>query len=92
MPGGHWTHGAKIANAAAAVTPSDTLDNSTQLPASSMAIYVGTTGNVKVTLYGGTVVTFTSVPAGFYLQGNFKWVWSTGTTASNMVVLYTVGN
>lgn len=61
-------------------------------------LYVGTTGNVRVTMYGGIdkngdavtgqTVTFNSVPAGAILPLRVVRVWSTGTTASNIVALY----
>ena len=71
---------------AAAVTPSDTRD----LPEISI-IYVGTygtTGAVKVTTAPGTDVTFTGVPPGFVIPVQVRRVWSTGTTASNIVRIF----
>lgn len=71
---------------AAAVTPSDTRD----LPEISI-IYVGTygtTGAVKVTTAQGTDVTFTGVPPGFVIPVQVRRVWSTGTTASDIVRIF----
>lgn len=51
-------------------------------------LYVGGTGNVKVTTVDGDVVTFNSVPAGTKLPVWVKRVWSTGTTATNMVAVW----
>ncbi len=51
------------------------------------ALYVGTTGDVKVTTADDTDVTFTAVPVGI-LPVQAKRVFSTGTTASNIVALY----
>jgi hypothetical protein len=51
-------------------------------------IYVGGTGNVKVTTAQGTDVTFPAVPAGFVLPVQVIKVWSTGTTATSMVRIY----
>ena len=71
---------------AAAVTPNDSVD----LPEISI-IYVGTygsTGAVKVTTAQGTDVTFTGVPPGFVIPGQVRRVWSTGTTASNIVRIF----
>lgn len=71
---------------AAAVTPSDVRD----LPEISV-IYVGgfgTTGAVKVTTAQGTDVTFTGVPAGFVIPVQVRRVWSTGTTATNIVRIF----
>lgn len=52
------------------------------------AIYVGTTGDVKVTDANGNTPTFKSVPAGMILVGAFKRLWTTGTTASNFCVAW----
>lgn len=68
---------------AAAVTPSDTVD----LPTPSV-IYTGTTGAVKVTTAQGTDVTFTGIPAGFVIPVQVRRVWSTGTTATNLVRIF----
>lgn len=48
-------------------------------------LYVGTTGNLKVTTIAGTDITFTSVPAGMIIPLGISRVWSTGTTASNII-------
>jgi hypothetical protein len=71
---------------AAAVTPSDASD----LPTPSV-IYVGnygTTGAVKVTTAQGTDVTFLGVPAGFVIPVQVRRVWSTGTTATNLIRIF----
>lgn len=70
-------------NWAAAVTPSD----STELY--FRAFYVGTAGNVAVTLAGGTAVTFVGCLAGviYPVGGRASQIMSTNTTASNIVVL-----
>lgn len=51
------------------------------------ALYVGTTGDVKVTAAGGGAVTFVGVPAGVILPVMISRVWSTGTTAGSFVGL-----
>lgn len=68
---------------AAAVTPSDSAD----LPQFSV-IYVGVTGTVKVTTAQGTDVTFKGVAAGTVIPVRARRVWSTGTTATDMVAIY----
>lgn len=71
----------------AAVTPADGSD----LPKSGL-LYVGGTGAVKVDTIGGDTLTFSGVPAGQYLGApcpiRVKKVYATGTTATNMVAVY----
>lgn len=69
---------------ASAVTPNDstTFDNEGML-------YVGTGGDVTVDLIGsGTNLTFSNVPDGVFLPITVSRVYSTGTTASDIVLLY----
>lgn len=71
---------------AAAVTPNDSVDL-----AEPSVIYVGgfgTTGAVKVTTAQGTDVTFLGVPAGFVIPVQVRRVWSTGTTATNLIRIF----
>lgn len=65
---------------ASAVTLSDTVD----LPLPSRGLWIGVTGDVKVSLVGSGVVTFKSVPVG-WLFVEAKRVWATGTTATDLV-------
>jgi hypothetical protein len=51
------------------------------------SLYVGVTGDIKVTMANGDVVTFTNVGVGL-LAVSCKQVWSTGTTATGLVALY----
>ncbi len=69
---------------AVVVTPSD----STDLTNVSRALYVGTTGNLKVTLQDSGTVLFTAVPAGVVLPIRVTRVWSTTTTASTIIALW----
>lgn len=71
------------ATKAAAVTPSDSVD----LTTTAKSLYIGTTGDVKVTLAGGSTVTFSAHPVG-YLLAEVARVWSAGTTASNILALF----
>lgn len=68
----------------AACTPSDSTDLT-----GSLGLYVGGTGNVAVrTLNGaGTTVTFTAIPAGSFIPGNFTRVMA-ATTATSILVAY----
>ena len=68
---------------AASVTPND----STDLTASSRALYIGTSGDVKVTTVGGETVTFASVPVGV-LPVRVQRVWATGTDASDIIAIW----
>ena len=68
---------------AVAVTPSDTV----MFPSPSV-IYVGTAGNVRVTTAQGDDVVFSNVPAGGIIPVQVDQVWSTNTTAVNIVRVY----
>jgi len=68
---------------AASVTPSDSVDLSNV----SRWVIIGTAGALKVTTKGGDTVTMGNVPAGF-LPIQVTRIWSTGTTASNLTVLW----
>lgn len=62
-----------------AVTLSDTAANN------CMGLYVGTGGDLKITTGRGTAVTLSNVPSGAFLPIETSLVWSTGTTASNVL-------
>ena len=64
-----------------------TLHNSNEIAYVTKGLFVGTGGNLKVTMYDGTAVTFSNVPSGTILPIMVKIVWSTGSTASNVVGL-----
>ena len=70
------------ADNAAAVTP-----GSSALSHATRALYVGTTGDVIVTMVGGGDVTFASVPAGAILPIRVTHVLGT-STASDIVALW----
>lgn len=67
-----------------AVVPSDAND----LPTWTRGLYVGSAGHVKVTLTGGSTVTFQNLVAGIIHPIMAKRVYSTGTTATNIVGVY----
>ena len=72
-----------------AITPSDSVD--LMDGGSSViirAIYVGVSGNIKLTLLRGSVVTYTAVPQGVRLSGFITRVWATGTTATSLIGEY----
>lgn len=51
-------------------------------------VYVGVTGNVKVTTANGDIVTFTAVLAGTVIPVQVLRVWQNGTTATSLVGIY----
>jgi hypothetical protein len=67
---------------AASVTTSDTTVFSPSI------VYVGVTGNVRVTTAQGTDVTFNALPAGAVLPVQVIKVWATNTTASSIVRIF----
>lgn len=69
---------------AAAVTPNDSAD----LAYIARGLYVGGAGTLKVTLEDGTNLTFGAVTAGSLLPIRVSRVWSTGTSATNIVALF----
>ncbi len=66
-----------------AVTP----NNSTDLTNKGI-LYVGTGGNISVITAGEQTVTFSNVPDGAFIPVSIARVNATGTTASNILVLY----
>ena len=72
------------AERAFAITPNDSAD----LSVFPRAIYVGGAGNVKVTTLGGDTVTLNGAVAGSILPVRVVRVFSTGTTATNLIGLY----
>lgn len=67
----------------AAVVTSDTV----ALTTPAKALYIGVTGDVKVTTVGGSTLTFKAHPVG-YLLAQVALVFATGTTATNILALY----
>lgn len=78
---------------AADVTPNDSADIpsvSTQDGSGNngCVLYIGGAGNIKVTTAGGDTVTFTGLLAGMFLPVQVLRVWSTDTTATNIIALW----
>jgi hypothetical protein len=75
---------------AAAVTPSDTVNipSVTGGTNNGCVLYIGGAGNVKVLTVGGDEVTFSSAQAGLVIPVQVLKVFSTGTTATNIVALW----
>jgi hypothetical protein len=75
------------------ITPSDTTDltlsGGTIVPYETGAcIFIGTGGNLKVTMLGGQTVTYLNLSSGSFLPIQVKRVWATGTTATNLLSLF----
>lgn len=76
---------------AAGVTPSDTVN----IPSvgggdgvnNGCVLYIGVTGDLKVTTSGGDDVTFKNVPVGFFPVQVVK-VFATGTGADEIIALW----
>jgi len=75
---------------AAVVTPSDTVN----IPSVSggdnngCVLYVGGAGNLKVKTVGGDEVTFVGINTGTFLPVQVVRVFSTGTSATNILALW----
>lgn len=65
------------------VVPSDTATIKT-----TRSVWVGSTGNLVVTMTSGNSATFNNVPNGTWLPIQVTQVKATNTTASNIMALY----
>lgn len=70
------------ASMAFSVTPADS-----DLATPARSLYVGGGGNLRVTTTGGNDVTFSNLPGGVVLPVSVVRVWSTNTTATNIIGL-----
>lgn len=68
---------------AASVTPNDSTDLS-----NAGILYVGGAGDVRVNTAAGQNITFSGMTAGSFLPVQVTRVYSTNTTATNLIVLY----
>lgn len=66
------------------ITPND----STDLAFTAKSLYVGGTGDVKITTASGAILTFPNVQGGSVLPWFVKRLWATGTTATGFVTAY----
>ncbi len=69
----------------AAVTPNDSSDLS---GGATRGVYVGVSGDVKVTFASGSTATYVGLASGLIHPVSVTRVWSTGTTATNIVACY----
>jgi hypothetical protein len=51
-------------------------------------LYIGTGGNLTVTMLGGQTVTFTNIIDGTFMPIQVLKVWATGTDATDILALY----
>ena len=76
------------------ITPSDSADISlsggaiVQSSNNGACIYIGTGGNLTVTMLGGQKVTFANIPDGTFLPIQVRKVWATDTDADDILALY----
>jgi len=59
-------------------------DDGADLPSATRALYVGSAGNLRVSLVSGDIVTFQNLAQGWHPVRVAR-VWATGTTASAIV-------
>jgi hypothetical protein len=64
-----------------------TASDSTNLPATTRAIYIGVSGNMSVVMADGGVVQFSNIPAGAMLPLRVIRVNATGTSAAGLIGL-----
>ena len=67
------------------ITPSDIVN----LPHTIGLLYVGKSGDLHTVFHNGTEVTLSKLPQGMY-NLKLRKIFSTGTTASNLVGIYEV--
>ncbi|HYH69007.1 MAG TPA: hypothetical protein VD866_30210 [Urbifossiella sp.] len=65
-----------------------TTHNTNELATYCRAIYVGGSGNLRVTTVRGDTITLTGVVVGTIIPVRAKVVFATGTTATNLVALW----
>lgn len=71
------------AHGAASVTPSD----SAEMPI-TRSLFIGTNGNIKVTMADGQEITFSNLTAGTIFPIQVVKVWATDTTVTTIIALY----
>ena len=62
---------------------SDTVD----FPYAARSLYIGVTGNIKVTTIDGSILTFVGLQAGSILPVQVARLWSTSTTSTSVIGL-----
>lgn len=82
-----------LASVASLLSPAENLDAVTKDDANDLAyvtrgLYVGTSGDVKVTTKGGQTLIIPSLAAGVFHPLRVTRVWSTSTTATGIVAAW----
>jgi hypothetical protein len=80
MPKSEVTLAGSKAVKAIVINPSDTVD----IPFTS-GLYVGTSGDIRMTMSDGSIVTRKNVAGGVTHPWSVKRVWVTGTTATDLI-------
>jgi len=79
----HWFQNKGFLGGSVAGSDSDDLSDR------KAELFIGSKGDVKVKLHGGSVVTLKNIPSGTYLRGIFvDKLYRTGTTARDIVAIY----
>ena len=59
--------------------------NTVNLPSVTRGIYIGSTGNMKIMLYNGDIVTMKNIQDGSFFPLRALRVYTTGTTATSII-------
>lgn len=76
------------------VTPNDSTDLSlaggtiTEGTSNGACLFIGTGGDIQVTMLGGQVVIFANVPDGTFLPIQVRRVWASNTNAADILALF----
>lgn len=74
-----------VATDAVAVTPNDSADLASK---PTKGVYVGVSGDIKITLQGGSTASFVGLAAGVIHPIAAMRIWATGTTATSILAVY----
>lgn len=78
----------KSDNTVSALGAAEVTLNDSEVIATTRALYIGSGGNLKITLANGNFVTFKNLPAGTILPVQATKVWLTSATAADVIALY----
>jgi hypothetical protein len=83
----HFASYSAAPNSPARYAASAVLSDTENLPVSGRGLYIGGNGDVVLKTVGGNNVTFSNLVAGTILPICVMQIFSTGTTASNIIVM-----